>query len=76
MRAAAGSLGRIATPEAAAALKAGLASAGEALREFVADGCLSCAERLLAAGKKADALGLYETVGKANLRGAHPARGS
>ncbi len=69
VRAAAGSLGRIATAEAAAALKAGLAAAAAAVCEGVADGCLSCAERLLAAGKKAEALALYETVaGKAKLR--------
>jgi HEAT repeat protein len=64
---AARSLGRIGTPEAASALKARLGAAPAALRTAIADGCLSCAEKLLAQGKRSEAAALYESVGKADL---------
>ena len=61
------SLGRIATAEAAKALQARLGTAPAALRPFVADGCMACAERLLAQGKKSEAAALYALVAKADL---------
>lgn len=62
------SLGRIATAGAANALKKRLATAPAALRPAVADGCLACAERLLAApGKRSDAAAMYESVAKADV---------
>ena len=64
--AAATALGRIGTPEAAAALKDALAKASPA-KGCLGNGCLACAEVLAAAGKKADALALYETVAQADL---------
>jgi HEAT repeat protein len=67
VRTAARSLGKIATPEAAKALKQRMASAPAPLRTFVADGCLTCAERLLALGKKADAVAMFECVERAEL---------
>ena len=67
VRTTARSLGKIATPEAAKALQQRMASAPAPLRRFVADGCLTCAERLLALGKKADAAAMYESVERADL---------
>jgi len=65
--AAARSLGRIATPEAAGALEAMLAEAPRPLRLVVADGCLACAEALLAQGKRNEAAAMYGKVGQADL---------
>jgi HEAT repeat protein len=67
VRTTARSLGKIATPEAAKALQQRMASAPAPLRRFVADGCLTCAEGLLALGKKADAAAMYESVERAEL---------
>ena len=67
VRTAARSLGKIATPEAAKALKQRMASAPAPLRTFVADGCLTCAERLLTLGQKADAAAMFESVERAEL---------
>jgi HEAT repeat protein len=64
---AARSLGKIGTGEAASALKGKLGASPQAVRLAVADGCLGCAEKLLAAGAKADAAALYEAVAKADL---------
>ena len=66
--AAAGALGRIGTAEAAAVLKQAL-TAGLAVQNYVADACLACAEGLIAAGTKNDALALYEAVAKAGVPG-------
>jgi HEAT repeat protein len=66
-RTAARSLGRIGTAEAAMVLKETLAEAPDTVRPAVADGCLSCAERLLAQDKRSQAAALYQSVGKADL---------
>ena len=60
--AAAGALGRIGTPEAAAALTKTLASAPEALQGVVAEATLVCAERHLVAGNRAGAIAIYDAV--------------
>ena len=64
---AAKALGKIATPEAAAALKENLAVESASLRAAVANGCLGCAESLLAQGKRAEAAAIYDSVAKAEL---------
>jgi HEAT repeat protein len=60
--AATAALGDIATSQAAKALRDFQPKAPEALRQKVADAMLTCAERLLAAGKRADALTLYQLL--------------
>lgn len=60
-------LGRIATPEAAAVLKQGLTADAAAARFSAADAGLICAERLLAEGKRADALAIYDGIFKAEV---------
>jgi HEAT repeat protein len=60
--AAAAALGMIATPEAATALCDCEKKAPEGVKAAVADACLDCAERLLAAGKKAEAISLYKSL--------------
>jgi hypothetical protein len=60
--AAARSLGTIGTPEAVAAVSGFLKAAPEKLRPIVADACLAGAERLLSAGKKAEALAVYTSL--------------
>ena len=62
-------LGRIATPEAASALRRALTSPSAATRAAAADGLLASAERLLAAGNRAGAARLYEAVRRAELPG-------
>jgi len=59
--AAARALGAIGTPEAAAAL-AQAAQAAETAKPALADGCLVCAEALVAAGKRAEAVAVYKTL--------------
>lgn len=59
--AAARALGDIGTPEAAAAL-AQAAQAAETAKPALADGCLVCAEALVAAGKRAEAVAVYKTL--------------
>ncbi|MGA2618162.1 MAG: HEAT repeat domain-containing protein [Thermoguttaceae bacterium] len=54
-------LGDIGTPEAATALGQA-AKAGSKCGCAVADACLACAERLLADGKKADAVAAYKSL--------------
>lgn len=61
--AAAEALGIIGTPEAAAALAAAQVSGNTA--EAVVDARLVCAEALVAAGKKADAKAIYQTISAA-----------
>jgi len=65
--AAARSLGKIATPEAAAALLGRLAKAKGLVRLAVADACLACAEARLAQKQPEEAAAIYGAVGKANL---------
>jgi hypothetical protein len=60
--AAAAALGNLGTPEAAAALEAFRPKAPEAIRPVVADACLTCAERLLAEGKKPEAVAIYKAL--------------
>ena len=60
--AAACALGDIGTPEAAKALGEFAKKAPEGVKPAVADGCLACAERLLADGKKAEAVAVYKSL--------------
>ena len=62
--AACSALGSIGTPEAAKAVKAFQAKAPKELSLAVADAQLTCAEQLLAAGKKADAMAIYKALAK------------
>lgn len=64
--AAASALGRIGTPEAAAILSEAVAKASP-VKGDIADACLACAEGLTAAGRRAEAVALYETVGKQDV---------
>jgi len=65
--AAAAALGRIGGPAAAKALEPLLATAPAAVRSTVAEGCILCAERFLAAGNRNEAVRLYDTVRKADV---------
>ena len=60
--AAANSLGLIGSPEAGKALLDWVKKAPEALKPAIADASLTCAERLLADGRKAEALLLYKSL--------------
>lgn len=60
--AATAALGDIASSTAARALRDFQPEAPQALRQRVADAILTCAERLLAAGKRSDAQGLYQLL--------------
>jgi HEAT repeat protein len=64
--AAAGALGRIGTVEAAAPLTEAVAK-DSPVKTAIADSCLACAEGLAAVGKNAEAIALYEVVGKQDL---------
>jgi len=64
---AARTLGKIGTPEAAKVLQQALAKVPAPVRPAVGDGCLACAEAMLARGKRDEAAALYEVVGKADL---------
>jgi len=64
--AAAAALGSIGTAEAAKALGDFQKKAPEALKLAAADACLTCAERLLAAGNKVQALLIYKTLSAAD----------
>ena len=61
-QAAALALGKIGTPEALKLLQAARPGAAGALRVSVGEAMLCCAERLLADGKKTEAVALYETL--------------
>ncbi len=65
--AAAVALGRIGGATAAKALSQLLAKAPAAVCPAVAQGCILCAEKLLAQDKAADAVKLYDTVRAANV---------
>lgn len=65
--AAAVALGRIGGAEAAKALSKSLSTAPAAVRAAVAEGCILCGERLLAQGKAADAVKLYDAVRAAEV---------
>lgn len=64
---AARALGRIASSEAAEALREALGKASAENRPALADACLACAEKRLAEGQRDDAVALYRAVGKAEL---------
>ena len=66
--AAAGALGEIGTADAAKALGAFQAKAPESLKLAAADAYLACAERLLAAGNKAQATMIYMKLAKSDIR--------
>ena len=65
--AAAVALGRIGDAAATQTLEQSLAAAPAAVRSAVAEGCILCAERLLAAGQPAEAAKLYDQVRKAEV---------
>ena len=56
-------LGDIGTPEAGQGPGSGRQGRAEGVKPAVADGCLVCAEQLLADGKKAEAVALYKSLG-------------
>jgi len=66
-RTAARSLGRIANPEAIDGLQQALPKARGERRPAVADGCLACAEALLARDKRPEAAAIYQSVAQAEL---------
>ena len=83
--AAAVSLGKIGNRRAASALRRALGKAPEPVRPAIAEGCIRCAEHLLADAKRADAVKLYDAVRQSALpkekilegvRGAILARGA
>jgi len=65
--AAAVALGRIGGAAARAALEQSLASASETVRNAAAEGYLLCADRLLSAGQRQEANGMYEKVRAADV---------
>ncbi len=65
--AAAAALGSIGNEEAVGALKAALNSAPGAVRSAVAEGCILCAEQMMAQQKMDEAEQLYEQVRKADV---------
>lgn len=65
--AAAVALGRIGNDAATKALRSALATAAPGVRSAVAEGCILCAERLLADGQAAEAAALYDEVRGADL---------
>lgn len=65
--AAAVALGHIGNTAAAKALQQSLAGAPAPVRTAIAEGCVLCAERLLAAGGRDEAVALYDQVRKAEV---------
>ena len=59
-------LGDIGTPEAAKSLGGSAKTAPEGVKMAVADGCLVCAERLLADGKRSEAIAVYKSLSGAD----------
>jgi len=83
--AAAVALGKIGNAQATKVLRESLAGASRGVRSAIAEGCILCAERLLAEDKAAEAVEIYDEVRKADLpkqriveatRGAILARGA
>ena len=83
--AAAIALGKIGNEPATGALVRSLAGVPDSVRSAVAEGCIYCAERLMAAGKASEAAAIYDQVRAAKVpkqriveatRGAILARGS
>ena len=65
--AAAVALGKIGNAAAEKVLRPALTNGPAKVRSAVAEGCVLCAERLLAGGKSAEAIALYDEVRKAEL---------
>jgi HEAT repeat protein len=65
--AAAVALGHIGNADATKTLRTALATVPAGVRSAVAEGCVLCAERLLADGKSADAVAIYDEVRKAEV---------
>ena len=65
--AAAVALGHIGNEAATAALRKSLAESPAEVRSAVAEGCILCAERLIAAGKLSDAVAIYDEVRQADV---------
>ena len=65
--AAAVALGRIGNAAATKTLRASLAGAPVKVRTAVAEGCILCAERLMAEGKMNEAVEIYDEVRKADV---------
>ncbi len=65
--AAAAALGRIGNPQAAKTLEKALGRAGAQVRPAVAGAALVCAERLLAQGRREQALTLYAALGRGDV---------
>jgi HEAT repeat protein len=65
--AAAVALGNIGNPAATKALRGSLTGAPAKVRTAVAEGCVLCAERMLAAGQSSDAAALYDEVRRADV---------
>ncbi len=83
--AAAVALGRIGNEQATNTLRQSLGNGSPAVRSAVAEGCVLCAERMLASGKNDQAADLYDQIRKADVpkqrileatRGAIVARGA
>ena len=66
--AAAAALGSIGTVQASKALGEFQKTAPESLALAAADACLVCAERLLADGKKLEAMGIYKSLSKSKIK--------
>ncbi|MGD9720164.1 MAG: HEAT repeat domain-containing protein [Pirellulales bacterium] len=65
--AAAVALGRIGNAPATKTLRESLAGTPMKVRTAVAEGCILCAERLMAAGKSTEAMEIYDEVRRADL---------
>jgi len=65
--AAAAALGRIATPQAAKALAAAKDKTDGKVQMAVLDAYLKCADKMVATGKKAQALAIYKALGSASM---------
>ncbi|MFT5523540.1 MAG: HEAT repeat protein [Pirellulaceae bacterium] len=65
--AAAVALGRIGNAAATKSLRAALSIADAKVRSSVAEGCVLCAERLLAAGDSAEAIAIYDQIRNTEL---------
>ncbi len=65
--AAAVALGKIGNAQATKVLRQSLAAASPTIRSAVAEGCILCAERLLANDKAAEAAEIYDEVRKADV---------
>ena len=65
--AAAVALGRIGNAGATKSLRASLPNSAGAVRTAVAEGCILCAERLMAEGKTDEAVEIYDEVRKADV---------